>query len=644
MRKYHQAVLLGLVFLFLLQTISDFIESIYAFGLLRTSFTIEIASIVLFFAPLALLFFRGGMKRPVLIGLALVGLVCRVAETMLPPTGKMLAAGLSMAALALFLLGWLAQGRVRGGQAAGLGLILALLLSIFLRTAGSGSDVSLTNPLVGLVLAGLAGWLLFEAELEAQPTTAQAARASFGRLAGLSLGVAGVFWMADYAFASPTVIARWTGFSYLGIVCTLAVSLLLFAVLLGSAKFAGWLGRGFILAWNGLFVLALVLTILPHQVAFPTDPAAYPIDAAPASPLAGLPLIALLALAPVLAVDLALLLRAIAGERPSTPQTGGAFSLAALYFLVMVFLQVFTTIYDYAPVVGPLFRDRFWLVYLLAGLGTGLPLGLVRKEQFDAQPVEVERPLVILASGLVVGTALVLAFRAVQPIQTPAQAELKVMTYNIQQGYDEQGKKNLEGQLQVIQQVNPDVLGLQESDTARAANGDVDAVRYFADRLGMHSYYGPTTTTGTFGIALLSKYPIENAETFFMYSKGEQTATIHAQVKVNGGIYNLFITHLGNGGPIFQLEDMLERIQGQENVVAMGDFNFRPPTEQYQLMTQTLTDAWLLRWPGGKDIPGFSADRRIDHIFVSPGMAVVEAEYGVDPASDHPYLYAAIQP
>ena len=131
------------------------------------------------------------------------------------------------------------------------------------------------------------------------------------------------------------------------------------------------------------------------------------------------------------------------------------------------------------------------------------------------------------------------------------------MTYNIQQGYDENGYKNLPGQLEVIRRVDPDILGLQESDTARIANGNVDAVRTFADRLDMHSYYGPTTTTGTFGIALLSKYPIENPQTFFMYSEGEQTATIQAEITVDARRYQVFVTHLGNGGPIFQLEDML---------------------------------------------------------------------------------------
>ena len=80
MRAYSKPLLLGILFLSLLQLISDFIESIYAFGLLVTSFTIEVASILLFFSPLILVFFRRGFKRPALLGLAILGLACRAVE------------------------------------------------------------------------------------------------------------------------------------------------------------------------------------------------------------------------------------------------------------------------------------------------------------------------------------------------------------------------------------------------------------------------------------------------------------------------------------------------------------------------------------------------------------------------------------
>ena len=233
---------------------------------------------------------------------------------------------------------------------------------------------------------------------------------------------------------------------------------------------------------------------------------------------------------------------------------------------------------------------------------------------------------------------------APRPTTPPSATSIRIMTYNIQQGYDAEGKKNLAGQLAEVRKVNPDILGLQESDTARVANGNVDAVRYFADNLQMYSYYGPTTTTGTFGIALLSKYPIRNPKTFFMYSIGEQTAAIHAEISANDQTYQIFVTHLGNDGPIVQLENILTRLPTSGNVIVMGDFNFRPATDQYKLITQTLADAWLLRWPNGKETPGLSMEKRIDHIFLSSAISVLEAEYIASPASDHPYLYAVVQP
>jgi endonuclease/exonuclease/phosphatase family metal-dependent hydrolase len=146
----------------------------------------------------------------------------------------------------------------------------------------------------------------------------------------------------------------------------------------------------------------------------------------------------------------------------------------------------------------------------------------------------------------------------------------------------------------------------------------------------MHSYYGPKTVAGTFGIALLSRYPIQNPRTFYMFSEGEQTATIHAQVLVAGKTFNIFVTHLGNGGPLIQQRSVLAETAGLENVILMGDFNFSPDTEQYALTRQQLEDAWLLRWPSGGEAG------RIDHVFVSPGRRVTQAEYIHSPTSDHP--------
>jgi endonuclease/exonuclease/phosphatase family metal-dependent hydrolase len=642
-----KTIVLGILFLFFLQALSDFIQSIYAFGLLVTAFTAEIASVILLFTPVLFLFFRKPLPRSALIGLTYVAILNRLVEPMLAPGGRLVATGVSVGAFMLLFPALLANGRpVRGWHVVS-GLTIALSLSIFLRTANSSLDLSESGyfQVIAWLLAAIAGALIWRMDLT--PVEAQPAKetSSNGRMIGLCIGLASVILLIYFAFVSPAVIARWTGFYYAGIVAVLVVALFLFALLFGSDAFAQRLTRRLVLGWNALFVLTLVLTILPHQIAFPAAPSAYPLEAPPLSPLAAVPLFLALILSPVLLVDFMLFVRQISAERPSIRQLGGGFALAATFLLVMVFLHVFTTIYDYAPVVGPLFRNRFWLVYLLAGLGLSLPVLLLSRENFKLGKPEVAIPLTAGVVGiLAVFSVGALFLTRPMPTAPPPTGQFKVMTYNIQQGFDEMGNANLEGQLAVVRAVDPDILGLQESDTARIANGNLDAVRYFTDNLDMHSYYGPSTTVGTFGIALLSKYAIDNASTFYMFSEGEQTATIQAQITVSGKPYQVFVTHLGNGGPMVQLEDMLAHIDDLDRVIAMGDYNFRPSSDQYALMTQTLADSWRLKWPDQKENPGYPPEEQIDHIFVSSGTEVVDSEYVVNPASDHPYLYTIIEP
>jgi endonuclease/exonuclease/phosphatase family metal-dependent hydrolase len=333
------------------------------------------------------------------------------------------------------------------------------------------------------------------------------------------------------------------------------------------------------------------------------------------------------------------------------PQLGGGFAVGALWLLGRILAQVFTTVYDYIPVIGPWFRDRFWLVFLGVGLGCALPVLLALRSRDDSlaamEAEERPAPGSVLSGLSWVGLCVLTLIAAwgLSP-RPPAQPEgdgtLRVLTYNIQQGYSADGVKDFAGQLAVLQEVDADLIGLQESDTNRIAGGNADIVGYFARELKMYSYYGPSTVPGTFGITLLSRYPIEAAETFYMYSLGEQTATIAARVRVGERRFNVYVTHLGNGGPLVQQTAILERVQGQSDVILMGDFNFRPDSEQYRLTTAAFADAWMTQTETPVSDPAFDPQRRIDHIFVSPGTRVVQAQYLVSRHSDHPTLWADI--
>jgi endonuclease/exonuclease/phosphatase family metal-dependent hydrolase len=663
MRKQNvlEVALYSLILLFFFQLISDFVEAIYAFGLMGTSIPVEIVSILFLFSPLILLVLPKGLSGWPLVLVGELMLLCRVTETLLDTRGRMLVAGLGVACFLILLPSLLWNRKDREGASSGLilgaSLAAAMSLSILFRTLGSGSDVSTIgwSQGVGWILAVAAGALLLQLERPGQrtatPAVAVAAheRPSPWRTVGLCLGLVSALILCYFAFASPHVMARWTGVSALPIVSMAALVLGLFALLLAARPgLLSALTPGMVLGWNLIFGLSLVLTILAHQVNFPADTGAYPLPEPPVTAIYHIPLFLTLLLFPVIVVDWMLLVRELVAGRPSFRTLGAGFSLASLYLLLMVFAQVFTTVYDYIPVVGPFFRDRFWLVFLVAAAVMALPVLLVRRSAFDLGGTggELEPGRAFAALMVLVAVATVLGTVLVAPspeAPSPSQTSLRILTYNIQQGYNRDGLRDHDGQLALIREVDADIVGLQESDTARIAGGNADVVKYIADRLDMHSYYGPKTVPGTFGIALLSKYPIENPRTFYMYSEGEQTATIEAQITVGSRSFDVFVTHLGNGGPIVQQKAILEEVRSKENVILMGDFNFRPDTDQYRMTTGLLDDSWLQKWPGGNEGQGIDPARRIDHIFLSPGTEVADSEYLPGPQSDHPAMTTVIE-
>jgi len=647
----REVFLYSIMFLFFFQLITDFVEAVYVFGLLGTSIPPEIVSLLFFFSPVILLGMKNKIPKWIFLSSGWLVLLCRVVEVALDTRGKMLVSGLGLAAFLVFFPFCLsAQFYVESedrDRKLGVGLIFALALSILFRALQSGFDLTATGMYqgIGLVLALVAAVLLWgQSRYERTSPMSEKSPGSRWRVILFSCGLQAVFLLLYFAFTSPNVIARWTGADYFLVLGLVLFSLCLFAWLWFIGKLP--LNPTFINIVNLVFVVSLLLTILPYQIAFPASPDGYPLLELQMSALANIPLILMLVTFPISIVNFVLLSLGIMGEDPSPRTLGLGFSIASLFAMIMILGHVFTTVYDYIPVIGPFFRDKFWLVYLLVGLVASVPVLLVREVNFPLGGfVQAHKSSQVLRAGMLVisiaaiSGAYLLSAKPVPPVGVPT--ELRVFTYNIQQGYSEDGIKNFQGQLDLIKSRNPDVIGLQESDTNRIAGGNADIVRYFADQLDMYSYYGPSTVTGTFGIALLSKYPIEEAHTFYMYSVGEQTATIEAKISIGGVDYAIYITHLGNGGPIIQQEQFLEILEGEENIIAMGDFNFRPDTEQYQMTVDVLEDAYVEGQTNTAG-EGFGFSDSIDHIFVSPEVSVAEAEYILSPASDHPAMLAVI--
>jgi len=635
--KYDDWFWLSIVSLFFFQLLTDFVAAVYAFGLLGTDIPPEIAAVVVLIAPVVwLLVRRAPGKRGQLALLGVIALTS-IVEVWLDTRGRLLVAGMGIGACLLWLPLWFFERSrtTENSDYADLGLHVCLGLAWTLMMKARPTyppNAALPFLATILMIQSLRKWMRHP-DQPARPI--ESAPAPFRVIVGLTLGLMAALIMLYFAFTSPNVIARSTGADY-GLILVLIVLVLIAFVFTRHRLMR--LARSAILIGNAAFVIALTATLLAHHIDFPLNPGSYPL-AEPLAPVWATVTLGLTCLLfPVILLDISLYSRELIARQPSLRMLGGSFTLAGLFLLLMIFAQVFTTVYDYIPVVGPLFRDRFWLVFADLGVVLVLPLLLLRLPQ----PSPVER----LSRDWFWAFPLFGAFALISVAWTPSSSTsvpdqphtLRVLTYNIQQGYDANGQLNFGGQLAMLRDAASDVIGLQESDTNRIAGGNFDLVHYFATRLGFHSFYGPKVGAGTFGIALLSRYPIENPRVVYFYSAGEQTAAILATITSGDKRFQVIVTHLGNDGPIVQQQELLQLIDPTLPVIAMGDFNFRPDSEQYQLTTTVLNDAWLLRWPNGVDDQGWDFHDQIDHIFVSPGIKINEAAYRNSPDSDHPRL------
>ncbi|MFX1505675.1 MAG: endonuclease/exonuclease/phosphatase family protein [Promethearchaeota archaeon] len=662
-RYYSELVLISILFLFFLELISDFVEAIYALCLLTMSLNENILSILLFFSPLILFLFRREISTKILVIIGELMILCRVIAplTIQYTQVKMIISGIGVGCFLIFFSLFL-QRKYNGdeeftGVNLGVGLAIGTALSILFRTLGSTIDITTFGwfQVIGWILALILAFMILgkcvsEQKIVLEDLVGLEGSNSTVKTIVLSFGMIGILIMIYFSFASPTVISRWTEGDYFFIILIIILiltSIIIFITfkkeLLTKLKpWMLWIG-------NAFFVLTLVLTIILHQIQFPSSTVSYPIVAPPITVIHLILLILMLILSPVIYIDFILISRELIKLKPTIGQMAVSFTLVSLFFVIMIFAHVFTTVYDYIDIVGPLFRDKFWFVYLITGLSIILPVFfLIRRiPEFRETSVTVRSKMFSIGIILIaIGTVLAVILTAPIPTTPGTSASVTVMTYNIQQGYNEDGIKNLDGQIKLIKSINPDILGLQECDTARIANGNMDVVRYFANNLKMYSYYGPKSVTGTFGIALLSKFPLQNPRTFFMYSKGEQTATIEAQIEAGTKLFNVFVTHLGNGGPIVQQEAIIDQVNGKPDVILIGDFNFRPNTPQYNITTAILNDSWLI----AEDISiqtlddlQYNISRRIDHIFVSTNTSVSKCIFIASKDSDHPAVWATLE-
>ena len=639
----------GILLLFFIQSAGTLVESIYILDLMNSRLDAKVLGVLFFFVPLLFLPFFKKFARPlvwVLFGLLFIS---RGLIPYLSTSNRLLASGIATAAcLSLFFL--LITTRSSVDRWVSAGLALAVSLSTLLRAVGHGIEYSLTpaGAWVGWVLGLALGGSLALSDLKGKETTPQYG----GNPTSPILGIYLILTLVYFSVSAPAVIARWTEANYILIVGAVSLlSLLWVWVSTSRPRLLDRISSRFLLAWNLLFTASLTLTLLAQRVSFPPALDSPPVVVGAPSLLQMVLLALMLLLFPVLFLDLQVFIQKMQLSTQPPRSLAPGILLGSFSLVVLIFINIFSNVWGYIEPISPPFRNTFWLVYFLLSGGITLLVWRAQrgKSASEGEPA-VSHPWEWAVVLGVIFLATLFFARPTTPAQVDAagKTSLRVMTMNTQQSNDEFAEKSFEAQLALIKQVSPDILALQETDSTRISLNNNDYVRAFADGLGYYSYYGPKTVAGTYGTAILSKYPLLNTNTTFMYSDKDETGVAEAEVEVAGKRFSIYDVHPDSSDPAMVnfAQSLLAGAQDKPYVIVMGDFNLRDYEQAYKLVDSVYTNAWTSVYPSEISPDGLdmSGDNRIDHIFFSPNLTALDPTYILPPesATDHPVHWADI--
>ncbi|MGY1823686.1 endonuclease/exonuclease/phosphatase family protein [Geodermatophilus sp. SYSU D00079] len=246
------------------------------------------------------------------------------------------------------------------------------------------------------------------------------------------------------------------------------------------------------------------------------------------------------------------------------------------------------------------------------------------------------------------------------PDQPPIPVRL--VTFNTHHGVGDDGRHDLPRLAKVLAAADADVICLQEVDRHFGDRSeDVDQALLLSRALDMQLAWGPAIDEPRrdererrqYGNALLSRLPILVSDVHPLPASGEPRSALRTMVELDGGTLWVTTTHLSTrtAGERSAQAARLASLHTEPMAagVLVGDFNTAPDAPELAALRERFTDAWELArdrddqagwrfWQQDEGLthPARRPHRRIDHVWVTPGVAVAGARVldGAG-ASDH---------
>jgi endonuclease/exonuclease/phosphatase family metal-dependent hydrolase len=214
---------------------------------------------------------------------------------------------------------------------------------------------------------------------------------------------------------------------------------------------------------------------------------------------------------------------------------------------------------------------------------------------------------------------------------------MRVATYNIKHC----GVEGAEAVARVLRAIDADLVGLQEVDVGVDRSGGVDQAAVLAAALGRFVAFGPAFAYGggTYGVALLSRWPVRATETVALPSLVEPRALLLAEVDTPGGPLTAAVTHFGLDPRerIAQAKVVAERLRRHPRAVLFGDFNASQGERAMELLAAELADCATLAGAAPlRTYPAHAPAIGIDHVWLGGQAAAPRTVRAVATlASDH---------
>jgi endonuclease/exonuclease/phosphatase family metal-dependent hydrolase len=203
--------------------------------------------------------------------------------------------------------------------------------------------------------------------------------------------------------------------------------------------------------------------------------------------------------------------------------------------------------------------------------------------------------------------------------------------------------------LAVLDELEPDVVGLQEIDTRRSRRHGVDVVETLRRGTGMRAVMGPTVQTeeGRYGNAILTRLPFHHVDHHDVsVPRREPRAILEAELDLRPGLLRVLVTHFGLSRKERQrqfglLHELLHEDPDRSTLV-LGDMNaWRPWSRELRQI-----DAMMGPTPRPGTFPSRAPILPLDRVWMTPRAALLRLEVHrsrvARHASDHLPLLAVV--